>query len=138
MSGRQGAALYEWKQPGYQPLVFSHDWQVAMLNWEPMFDLGKDWRDRTPQPQRRSLCAGEGPRGIVHSPPEGELRVEEMVPGVIYNVPQGSWHNLLATRDASWIIVENRGTHLDDTELRPLNGEEMAALRRKLPDWAKG
>jgi len=26
-------------EEGYKPLVFSADWQVAHLNWEPLFDL---------------------------------------------------------------------------------------------------
>ena len=56
--------------------------------------------------------------------------------GVVYNVRAGVWHNLVSTRDATWIIVENRDTHLDDCEYRQLVPEERAQLDASLPDWA--
>jgi hypothetical protein len=65
------------------------------------------------------------------------LQIEEMIPGAIYNVCQGVWHNLASTRDACWIIVENRDTHLHDCEFRPLNAEELAELKLNLPAWVK-
>lgn len=59
-----------------------------------------------------------------------------MQPGAIYNVTRAGWHNLIGTRDASWIIVENRDTHLQDTEIRQMIGSEKAALLAELPDWS--
>ena len=29
---------YEWSGAGFEPLVFSENWQAALLNWEPLFD----------------------------------------------------------------------------------------------------
>jgi hypothetical protein len=75
-------------------------------------------------------------RAVIFVSDGARLQAEEMQPGAIYNVPQGVWHNLLATRDASWIIVENRDTHLGDTELRPMTPAEWAQLRLALPAWA--
>jgi hypothetical protein len=66
------------------------------------------------------------------------MRVEDMQPGVIYNVPRGVWHNLVSTRDASWIIVEDRNTHLLDTEIRTMSVNEMADLKANLPPWIEG
>jgi hypothetical protein len=45
------------------------------------------------------------------------------------------WHNLLSTREAAWIIVENRDTHLHDTEIRQMTAEEWDTLRANLPAW---
>ena len=61
----------------------------------------------------------------------------DMRPGVVYNVIKGTWHCNLSSRDASWIIVENKDTHLNDTQLRPLEDEELALIRRQLPAWAE-
>jgi hypothetical protein len=49
---------------------------------------------------------------------------------------KGVWHNLVSTRDASWIIIENRDTHLGDCELRQLSKTEMTTLKANLPVWA--
>jgi hypothetical protein len=47
------------------------------------------------------------------------------------------WHNLVSSRDASWIIVENRDTHLSDCEFRQLSADELENLKVNLPAWAK-
>ena len=59
----------------------------------------------------------------------------EMTPGALFNVTRGTWHNLVATRDAAWVIVEKRDTHLQDTEIRPLSTVELAQLQALLPKW---
>ena len=73
-----------------------------------------------------SLVLGEGAEGVER------LELVEMEKRVIYNVIKGVWHNLLASQDASWIIVENRDTHLNDVEYHRLSAaqrERIAKLR---------
>lgn len=130
----RGLEILRWDETGYQPLVFSHDWMVALLNWEPVFAL-----DRLGEVERHNqtdevfvLTRG---RSVLFTVDALGLQVEEMLPGVIYNVRQAVWHSLAATRDASWIIVENRDTHLHDCEFRQLTGEEMRELKANLPAW---
>jgi hypothetical protein len=52
------------------------------------------------------------------------------------NVIMGSWHTVISTRESSWIIVENRDAHLDDTEMRPLTEAELQAFHEQLPELA--
>lgn len=119
---------------GYQPLVFSDGWQVALLNWEPLFDLANAGEIERHNQTDEVFVLWRG-RAVIFVSDGERLQAEEMQPGVIYNVPRGVWHNLLAKRDASWIIVENRDTHLGDTELRQMNPVEWAQLRALLPAW---
>jgi hypothetical protein len=51
---------------------------------------------------------------------------------VVYNVPKGVWHNLVASRDVTFLIVENRDTHLSDTEIRPITADELSVLGDQL------
>jgi len=126
--------VHEWSEEGYRPLVFFGDWQVALLNWEPIFDLERlgEIERHTETDEVFVLWRG---RGALFVTTEDGTVVTDMEPGVIYNVPQGTWHNLLATRDASWVIVETRDTHLHDTEIRQMTAEELAQIRRQLPAW---
>lgn len=80
MTGR-GQEIQEWNETGYLPLVFSADWQVAVLNWESSFDLDK---------------LGDVER-----------------------------YNLTITRDAGWITIENRDTHLQDCQYRKSSLTEL-------------
>lgn len=129
-----GFEVFRWGDQGYQPLAFSDNWQVALLNWEPIFDLENATEIERHCQTDEVFVLWRGRALLFVSTPEG-LKAEDMVPGVIYNVLKGTWHNLLATRDASFIIVENRNTHLQDTEIRPLTDEERSQLCACLPNW---
>ena len=135
MIGR-GLEVQEWNEVGYQPLVFSQDWQVALLNWEPIFDLEKISEVERHNQTDEVFVLTRG-RAVLFTVDEQGMQIEEMKPGVIYNVRKGVWHNLTSTRDASWIIVENRDTHLHDCEFRKLSAEEITHLNSNLPVWTE-
>lgn len=129
--------IYEWSSEGFAPLVFAEGWQAALLNWEPLFD-----RRNLDEIERHNhsdevfvLLRG---RALLFTRPDGgALTAVEMDAGLIYNVPAGVWHNIVATRDVSFLIVENRDTHIHDTEIRPITDDELAQLDRQLPAWAQ-
>jgi mannose-6-phosphate isomerase-like protein (cupin superfamily) len=137
MSLRPGLEIYTWDQAGYQPLVFSHGWQVALLNWEPVFDLENAGEIERHNQTDEVFVLVKGRAVLFCLTPEGRMQVEDMRPNVVYNVTQGTWHNLVSTREATWIIVEDRDTHLSDTEYRQLSGGEKSYLLACLPGWAK-
>jgi hypothetical protein len=125
-----------YKGEGYAPLLFSAGWMVAILNSDPSMDsTNLSEMERHAQTDevfglwcgRAALVVKEG----------AEIQVTELQPGVIYNVRSGGWHTVIASRDASMWIVENRDTHLHDTELRRMTVVELAQARRRLPEWAQ-
>jgi mannose-6-phosphate isomerase-like protein (cupin superfamily) len=131
-----GLEVYEWAGEGYKPLHFSKGWQVALLNWEPLFDRKNLNEIERHNESDEAFVLLKG-RAVLFTRPEGgELKAVEMESGVIYNVPRAVWHNLVATRDVKFLIVENRGTHLDDTEIRSITQDELSSLDAQLPEWA--
>ncbi len=129
--------IHQWSGEGFKPLMFTEGWQAAILNWEPLFD-----RPNLNEIERHNLTDEvfvllRGQAVIFTRPDGGALEAVEMAPGLIYNVPAGVWHNLVATRDVSFLIVENRDTHLHDTEIRPIAADELARLDAQLPAWAR-
>lgn len=129
-----GVDILPWEGTGYQPLVLAKDWQVALLNWEPVFDLENAGEIERHQLTDEVFVLYQGQAILFTAAPEG-LQVIEMQPGVVYNVRAGTWHNLLATRDASWVIVENRDTHIHDTEIRRMTPDEISQLRAVPAPW---
>jgi hypothetical protein len=128
--------IYTWDDPGYQPLVFSHDWQVALLNADAncmVENLGRIERHNMTD-EVFILLNGQSALLVRN---EAESRVIDMQPGVIYNVPRSIWHTLLSSPDASWIIVENRNTHLNDNEVRQMTLIEKEVFFAQLPVWSK-
>jgi len=130
-----GLEIHTWGGTGFQPLVASHEWQVSILNWEPIFDLEKFGEVERHNNTDEVFVLTRG-QALLFSSDDKELRVEEMIPGVVYNVLKGTWHNLLSTRDASWIIVENQGTDDSNSEYRQLSGNERAQIINGKPSWA--
>lgn len=127
--------MYQWDQPGYKPLVFSHDWQVAILNWEPAALVTAITEVERHNCTDEIFILTRGAAALVTINKEG-LKVTEAIPGAIYNVTTGSWHTVIGTRESSWIIVENKNTHINDTEMRPLTVDEFQTFRTNLPKWA--
>jgi mannose-6-phosphate isomerase-like protein (cupin superfamily) len=121
--------------PGYKPLVFSDGWQTAILNWEPTAALDQASEIEIHQETDEVFVLWRG-RGALYVITEGGLQVVDLKPGVIYNVCRGTWHGVIATTDVSWIIIENRDTHLHDCEIRQLTVEEKNRIRSQAPQWA--
>ena len=130
--------IYEWSGEGFQPLVFTKNWQAALLNWEPLFERAHLNEIERHHHTDEVFVLLKGRAVIFTCAEDARLKAVEMEMGKIYNVPAGVWHNLVATRDASFLIVENRDTHLHDTEIRPIADEQLEALDAQLPGWALG
>jgi hypothetical protein len=132
----RGLEVHEWNEVGYKPLVFSHDWMVSILNWEPIFDLEKVGEVERHNQTDEVFILTKG-KAVLFTIDDQGMQIEEMKLGVVYNVCKGAWHTLISTHDASWIIVENRDTHLNDCEFRHLRAEELTHLKTNLPVWIK-
>ncbi len=119
---------------GYLPLVFSAGWQAAILNWEPPIDLAQlgEIERHTRTDEVFVLWRG---RAALFVRTGDQILVTDLQPGLVYNCTCGTWHNLLASRDVSILIVENRDTHLDDTEIRRLTDPERVQILAQLPAW---
>jgi len=113
-------------------LVFSDGWMVALLNWEPIMDFEKATEIERHKETDEVFILLKGQAAMYVDTKEG-IQVFGMQAGLIYNVTKATWHNLVATRDVAFLIVENRDTHLRDTETRKLGPLEMEALKSKLP-----
>jgi hypothetical protein len=137
MDKRSVLEVYEYVGEGYSPLVLNHDWQTAILNWEPAADASNlnEIERHIQSDEVFVLWRGKGAIVIME---EDGLRMVEAIPGTVYNVPIGTWHTIIGDRGSSWIIVENRDTHLHDTELLPLTENEKQHLHSQLPEWADG
>lgn len=117
---------------GYNPFLIRDGWQVAQLNYLPGHGLDDmadvEMHQRTDEVfilfsgTAVLVAAGEGERGLV-------FECVRLTPGVTYNIPAGTWHNIGMSPDARMIIVERNGTHLDDCLHRPFSGDEAGQLR---------
>lgn len=128
--------VFHWEGQGYKPFVSHRGWLVALMNWEPRFDpanVGKVERHNLTD-EVFVLTRG---RGLLFVDTEDTLQAVDMQPGVIYNVTSGTWHGVLGTHDAAWLIVESSDTNEENSDYRQLSEKELADLRGQYPAWVK-
>lgn len=132
-----GVEIHTHVEVGYQPLVYSHDWMVALLNFEESMQPGKavDIERHAQTDEVFILLKGQAALYVVTG--DEPLAVVEMQQGLVYNVTKATWHNLLATRDAQFAIIENRDTDKFDTQVRPMTDGERERLKVQLPVWVQ-
>jgi mannose-6-phosphate isomerase-like protein (cupin superfamily) len=129
--------VYEFTDPGYRPLVYSQDWMVALLNYEGIMGLERALEIERHKKTDEVFILLKGQAAFYLIAGDQPLQIVELKPGLIYNVRAGTWHNLLATPQAVFAIVENRDTDRFDTELRPLSYEERKRMHALVPEWAQ-
>lgn len=53
-----------------------------------------------------------------------------MKPFVMYDVPQGVWHNIAMAPDTLLLIIEKDNTHLNDVAYRPFTTDDCAKVKK--------
>ena len=113
----------------YCRLVNNAKWTVASLNWAPRFDdtnvIELERHNLTDEvfvllSGRATLLVGK------------EAERVEMKPLKHYNVRAGIWHNIVVSKDARVLVVENADTSKDNTEYLSLTTGEIYT---KLPEF---
>lgn len=126
--------VFTWNGEGYQPMVVFGEWLVALMNWEERFDVANvgPIERHFETDETFVLLRGSGVLFILN---DTGLEVYDMQPGNLYNVTQGTWHNVFGSKDAAWLIVENRNTVRENSDYRSMTPQEKEQLLRKFPTW---
>ena len=127
---------FRWEGPGYQAFVDHRGWLVALMNIESRFELAHIGQVERHNETDEVFVLTRG-HGALFVDTDNSIQLVDMEPGVIYNVTRGTWHSVLGTHDASWLIVESSDTTGMNSEYRQLTGEELESLARQYPEWLK-
>lgn len=88
--------IHEWNGEGYKPLVFTPQWMAAILNWQPLYELANADEIEVHQKTDEVFVLWRGRGALYYLSADGELEVQDLQPGVVYNVPAGVWHGCWA------------------------------------------
>lgn len=121
---------------GLKRAVESGDWFVAIKNWKPANDIdGFDMLERHLKTDEVFvLLAGDCTLLVDRSPNDdcSDVGCVAMEPMKVYCIPKGVWHNTITSKDAKLILMENRDTSMENSEIKTLTAEERKVLRAKL------
>ncbi len=115
---------------GYKPLIDFNCWRVALLRYcddmEPAEMVHLERHMETDEVF--VLLEGKAVLFLVGGDGLGELNVEMMQPGLLYNVKQAAWHNAVLSHDATILLVENRDTCRDNSEYCPITTAQRVLI----------
>ena len=113
----EGLEILYAAEEGYKPQVHFEAWRVAILRYADQFD-----RNNLIKLERHHLTdevfvllEGEATLIIGENCEECSMEANK-----IYNVKRDIWHNIIVSRDARVLIVENDNTGRENTEYLPL------------------
>ncbi len=120
----------------FQPVVETPGWLTALMNWSPRFDRSAQ-RIVEAHPMTDEVFVLLRGKSILFITNEAGLTVIDMIPGVVYNVTRGTYHNVIGSRDATWLIVESPDDPSVPTQYRQFDAIECRELEARYPDWLK-
>lgn len=128
---------YRYEGEGYCPFLIRDNWQVAQLNYASSQDADNiqliEKHARTDEVF--ILIAGRGL--LITAGKEGDnlsFQMRLMEKGIVYNIPEGVWHNIVLEKDTRIIIAENVNTHLNDCEYYYLIDNQRKQLNLQIAE----
>lgn len=111
--------IQKYNGEGYSSLVQTPGWRVAMLNYSLRFDRQSkcELERHLFSDESFVLLAGEAQLLTAGNQPIPDPIVcTGMDCRTIYNIPQGMWHHLWVSKNASLLVVENNDVSSANTE----------------------
>jgi len=126
---------YYTNENGYHPFFIREHWQVAQLNYLPHLSFttieGLDMHQHTDE----IFVLTRGQAVLIAGSIENDKVSFEcimMKPGVTYNIPVNTWHNIAMDESAEMTIVERSNTHLGDFHYYPLCEADRENLKNQI------
>jgi hypothetical protein len=127
---------YYKKENGYHPFFIRDHWQVAQLNYMPIFSFTTIDRVEKHQHTDEVFVLGKGTAvliaAVIAENDSVHFECIRMQQGVTYNIPNNTWHTIAMSEDAEVVIVEKSNTHLNDCVYYYLSESDKEKLKNHL------
>jgi ureidoglycolate hydrolase len=124
---------FEFSGEGMQRVYENAKWTVGIKNWKPANDIsGIDCVERHNKTDELFVLIAGRCTLIYANEKGGGLEIEalEMQANRVYNIPQSLWHNTVTQKDTKMILIEDSSTGMDNSDIRQLKADEIAAVKK--------
>ena len=94
---------------GFKVAVESGEWKVGVLRYNQRFSRLGEMERHMLTDEVFVLITGTA---TLYT----DWEAVAMESGLVYTVPQGVWHHIVVSEDATVLVVENRNTSIENTE----------------------
>ena len=128
-------SVYEYDGEGTKPVIESGDWSVCIKNYKSGNDIELfDYVEKHNLTDEVFILL-QGTCVLLVDKSDGACTDFTYIPlekGKVYSIKKGVWHNAVVSRDVKIILVENRGTSNENSEVITLPKEKIEQLRYEL------
>lgn len=123
---------YRATESGYHPFLIRDGWQVAQLNYIEEQDIDQIHKLDVHHLTDEVFVLLKGTAVLITADlkdSEPEFEVILMKPGITYNIPMETWHNIAMTPGCEVLIVERSNTHVSDFDFYELNEDQEKRMK---------
>ncbi len=132
-------SIEQFKGEGLKRVVESGTWFVGIKNWKPSNDAAEfDSIERHLETDEVFVLLEGACTLLVDATKDHngkEIQCIVMEKNKVYCIHSGVWHNTITSKDAKLILMENRNTSMENSEVRTLNADELSKLRRQIQNF---
>lgn len=130
--------IFSHEGEGIRCVYDNGNWVVCIKNWKPNNDIENIERLEVHHATDEQFIMISGKAVLLSAVREnGAFRIEviPMESGKVYNVPQGTWFNTIAMKDAKMAYVQNAGTTAENSEYCNMTAEELKLVKEKAAEY---
>lgn len=123
--------IYDHTEEGYQPLLITDRWQVALLNYSDFETVDRIDRLDIHHQTDEVFVLQKGHAVLIAAEIRGEeitYETVDMQPGKVYNIRREVWHRIHMQPGSQVLIVEDKDTHVGDFEFYDLSADQKHRL----------
>ena len=121
---------------GMSRVYENEKWTVGIKNWKPANDIsGIDCLERHNETDELFILLS-GTCTLIYANENGDgldIQAVKMEPLKVYNIPATLWHNTVTRKDTKMALVEDSSTSSHNSNVLPLNGEQIARIKQLVP-----
>jgi ureidoglycolate hydrolase len=138
---KQWLDIQTYTKEGYKPLIDFNCWRVAYLNYiDELNPENISYLEKHLETDEVFvLLKGEGILFIgAGDESHPEITAHRMEPCKLYNVKMGAWHNIVLSKDATILLVENKDTEEGNSAYYHFSKEQKLfikeTVKKELPE----
>lgn len=132
------ANVYSHDGEGIRCVYGNGSWVVCIKNWKPDNDIKSIERLEVHHATDEQFIMISGKAVLLAAAREQDAFRIDVIPmeaGKVYNIPQGTWFNTVARKDARMAYVQDAGTTAENSEYCSMTEEERRLVREKAAEY---
>jgi mannose-6-phosphate isomerase-like protein (cupin superfamily) len=129
---REFLRIENFEGPGLNRVEEYGDWCVGIKNYKPANDAAEFTFMEKHLETDEVFVLLMGKCVLLIQTAEDKIELCPMEQGKVYCIPKGVWHNTIVSKNAKMVLIENRNTSGENSQVFDLSPEQLSGLKQEL------